>query len=118
MAAKRGEYEFAAALSGTKETPALISAPSTVTKAEYDAVSEYACALEAENAELKSGGGDDMTRISTLEAASAATETTTGLLTEMRTVHAAQIREMTGLVAAATAINAHVPPRREEKTQA
>ena len=92
MAAKRGEYEFAAALSGTKETPALISAPSTVTKAEYDAVLEYACALEGENAELKSVRGDNVTTISTLEAASSATKTTTGLLVEMRVLHAAQMR--------------------------
>ena len=73
MAAKRGGYESAAALCRTRETPALNSDPSTVTRAEYDAVSEYAYALEAENAELKSGVGDDMTTISNLEAASAAT---------------------------------------------
>ena len=66
-------------------------------KAEYDAVSDYACAPEAENAELKSGRGNNVTTISTLEAASAATETTTGLLAEMRAVHAAQMREMTAL---------------------
>ena len=54
---------------------------------EYDAISEYACALEAENAELKSGGGDDVTIVSNLEAASSATKTTTGLLAEMRAVH-------------------------------
>ena len=73
MAAKPGGYESAAALRRTRETPALISALSTVTKAEYDAVLEYACALEADNAELKYGGGDDVTTVSTLEAASAAT---------------------------------------------
>ena len=80
MAAKRRGYESAAVLRGTRATPAPISAPGTVTRAEYNAISEYACALEAENAELKSGGGDDATTVSTLEAASAATETTTGLL--------------------------------------
>ena len=95
-----------------KKNPALISAPSTVTKAEYDAVSDYACALEAENAELKSGGGDNVTTISTLEAASAATKTTTGLLAEMRAVHAAQMQEMTALVSAAMDINAPAPPHR------
>ena len=47
------------------------------------------------------------------EAAYAATKTTTGLLTEMRAVHASQMREMTALVAAATAINAPAPPCRE-----
>ena len=47
MAEKRGGYESAAALRGTRETPMLNSAPITVTRAEYDAVSEYACALEA-----------------------------------------------------------------------
>ena len=112
MAAKRGGYELAAAMHGTRETPAPFSAPGTVTRAEYDAVSEYACALEAENAELKSGGGDDVTTVSTLEAASAATETTTGLLAEMRSVHAAHMREMTALVAAATAENAPALPRK------
>ena len=66
MSAKHGGYESAAALHGTRETPALISAPSTVTREEYDAVSEYACALEVENAELKSGRGDNVARISTL----------------------------------------------------
>ena len=55
-----------------------------------------------------------MTTISTLESASAATKTTTGILAEMRAVQAAQMWEMTALVAAATA----TPPRREGKTQA
>ena len=45
-----------------------------------------------ENAELKSGGGDNVMIVITLEAASDATETTTGLLAEMRAVHAAQMR--------------------------
>ena len=47
MAEKRGGYESAAALRGTRETPVLNSAPSAVTRVEYDAVSEYACALKA-----------------------------------------------------------------------
>ena len=93
MAAKRGGYESAAALRGARETPPLNSAPSTVIRAEYDAVLEYACALEVENAELKSGGGDNMTTISNLEstfdATKTATNNTTGLLAEMRAVHAA-----------------------------
>ena len=107
--------------SGTRETPAFYSAPITVTRAEYDDVSEYACALEAENAELKSGGGDYMTTISNLEAASAATETATnntaGLFMDMRTVHAAQMKEMAALEAASTAINATNPALREGKAQ-
>ena len=74
---------------GTRATPEPFSAPGTVTRAEYDAVSEYACALEAENAELKYSGGDDVTTVSNLEAASSATKTTTGLLAEMRAVHVA-----------------------------
>ena len=41
MAANLGGYESTAALRGTRETLALISLPITVTKAEYDAVSEY-----------------------------------------------------------------------------
>ena len=94
--AKRGGYESAAFLSGTKETPALNSVPITVTRAEYNAVSEYACALNAENAELKYGGGDDMTTISNLVAASTTTKTstnnTTGLIMEMCAVHASQMQ--------------------------
>ena len=116
MAAKRGGYESAAVMRGTRETPALIAALRKVTRAEYDTVSEYACALKADNAELKYGGGDDMSTISTLEAASAATETatnnTTGLLAEMRAVHAAQMQEMTALVSAAMDINVPAPPHR------
>ena len=118
MAAKRGGYESAAAMRGTRATPAPFSAPGTMIRSEYDAVSEYACALEAENAELKSGGGDDVTTVSTLEAASAATKTTTGILAEMRTVHAEKMREMTALVAVATAVNAPAPPRKEGQVQA
>ena len=109
MAAKRGGYNSAAALRGTRETPAPVSATGIVTRKKYDAISEYACALEAENAELKSGGVDDVTTVRTLEAASAATKTTTGILAEMRAIHAEQMREMTALVAAATAINTPSP---------
>ena len=118
MTAKRRGYELAAAMRGTRATPAPISAPGTVTREKYDAVSEYACALKAENAELKSGGGDNVTTVSTLEAASAATETNTGLLAEMRAVHAAQNQEMTALVAAATDRNVPLPPRKEGQAQA
>ena len=113
MAAKRGGYESAAEMRGTRATPAPFSATGTVTRAEYDAVSEYACDLEAENAELKSGRGENVTAVSTLEAASAATKTTTGLLAEMCAVHASQMREMTELVASATAGNAPAPPYKE-----
>ena len=118
MAAKCGGYKSAAALRGTRATPAPISAPGTVTREEYDAVSEYPYDLEVENAELKSVGGDDVTTVSTLEAASAATKTTTGLLAEMCAVHAAQMREITALVAAATVINAPAPPCKEGQAQA
>ena len=111
MAAKRGGYESAAEMrvTGRQEW---VQRPGTVTREEYDVVSEYACALEAENASLKSGGSDKVTITSTLKAASAATETTTGLLADMRAVHAAQMREMTALVAAATAGNVPAPPRK------
>ena len=47
MAAKRGGYESAAALRGARETPTLYSEPSAVTRSEYNAVSEYACAIKA-----------------------------------------------------------------------
>ena len=69
-----------------------VQIPVTVTREEYDAVSDYACALEAENAELKSAGSNEGMIVSTLEAAYAATKTTTGIIAEMRTVHAAQMR--------------------------
>ena len=118
MAAKHGGYESAAAMRGTRATPTPFSAPGTVTRAEYYSVSEYTCALKAENAELKSGGGDDVTAVSSLEATSDATKTTTGLLVEMRAVHAAHMREMTALVAAATAGNAPTPTRKEGQVQA
>ena len=87
-------------------------------RAEYDDVSEYACALKAKNAELKSGGGNDVATVSTLESASTETETTTGLLAEMRAVHAAQMREMTALVAVVTGSNTPAPPRKEGQAQA
>ena len=99
MSAKRGGYESAASLRGTRETHELISAPSTVTKAEYDAVSEYACALKAEKVELKSDGRDNVATISTLEAASAATKTTTRIIAEMCVAHAENMRKMYALVA-------------------
>ena len=112
MAAKRGGYKSATKMRGTRAIPAPFSALGTVTRAEYDSVSEYACALKAENTELKSGGGDNITTVSTLEAASAATETTTGLLAEMHALHTAQMREMTASVTAATADNAPAPPHK------
>ena len=87
MAAKRGGYESVVVIRGTRAIPSPFSAPGTVTRAEYDDVSEYACALEAENVEMKSGGGDNVTIVSTIEAASAATKTTTRILMEMRAVH-------------------------------
>ena len=93
MTVRCGGYESFADLRKTRETPTLISATSTVTRAEYDAVSEYACLLEAENAELKSGEGDDVTTISTLEAASAATKTTTGHFLHLFRVYHAHLRE-------------------------
>ena len=62
-----------------------------------------------------------MTTVSNLEAASAATKTatnnTTRLFAEMRTVHAAQMKEMATLMSAATAINAPAPALREVKAQ-
>ena len=116
MAAKRGGYESAAEMQVTGHQE-WVQRPGTVTRAEYDAISEYACALEAENASLKSGRSNEVTIVSTLEAASAATKTTTGLLAEMRAVHAAQMREITALVAAATAGNAPAPPRKERQSR-
>ena len=121
MASKLGGYKSDAELRGTRENPAFYSAPITVTRAEYDAVLEYTCALKAENAELKSGGGDDITTIRNLEAASAATKTatnnTSGIFAELRTLHTEQMKEMAALVAASTAINTNAPPLREGKAQ-
>ena len=76
---------------------------------------------KAEKAELKSGGGDDMTTISNLESATAATKTatnnTSGIFAELRTLHTEQMKEMAALVAASTAINTNAPPLREGKAQ-
>ena len=56
MAAKCGSYESAAALRARRaHTPP--PAPPAAPTAEYDALVEYAMALEAENLELKSVGG-------------------------------------------------------------
>ena len=109
---------MAAAMRRKRATPTPFLAPGIVTRTEYDSVSEYECALEAEKTELKSSGGDDVTTVSTLEPASAATKTTTGLLAEMRAVQAAQMREMTEIVAAATSGNTPVPPRKEGQSHA
>ena len=108
MAANRGGYKSAAEIRETGRQEWL-QRPGTLTRVQCDAISEYACALEAENASLKSGGSDKGT-IRNLEAASAATKTTTGLLAEMHAAHAAQMREMTALLAAVTAGNAPAPP--------
>ena len=53
MAAKRGGYKSVAALRGTRETPSRYLAPITVTRAEYDALSRYACAQKGRESGTK-----------------------------------------------------------------
>ena len=117
MAAKRGGYESAAALrAGTtanSEAPASIA--TSVSRAKYNAVVEYAAALEAENLELRSVEADGASTISSLpDTVAAATtttsSTTTALITEMErahevqaVAHAAQIAQLTALITATAA---------------
>ena len=60
MAAKRGGYKSAAALraGATAKSEAPASSATSVSRANYDAVAEYAAALEAENLELRSVEAD------------------------------------------------------------
>ena len=68
MAAKRGGYKSAAALRAgamiNPEAPA--SSTTSVSRANYNAVEEYAAALEAENLELRSVEADGASTISSL----------------------------------------------------
>ena len=111
-----GGYELAAAMRGKRATPTPFSAPGTVTRVEYDAVSSMPAPSRRRT--RNSGRGNDVATVSTLEATSDATETTTKLLAEMRAVNAAQMREITELVAAATDGNTPTLPRKEGQAQA
>ena len=81
MAAKCGGYESAAALragaTANPESPA--SSATSMTRAEYDTVAEYAVALEAKNLELRSVEADGASTASSLPntVASATTSSTT-----------------------------------------
>ena len=83
MAEKRGGYESAAALRDgtTSNSVAPESSATSVSRADYDVVAEYATALEAENLELRSVGADRASTISSLPDTVAAATTTTSSTT-------------------------------------
>ena len=83
MAAKRDGYESAAALQAgtTANSEAPASSATSVSRADYDAVAEYAAALEAENLELRSIEADRASTISSLPDTVAAATTTTSSTT-------------------------------------
>ena len=121
MAAKRGSYEYAAALcAGATDNPeAPASSATSVSRADYDAVAEYAAALKAKNLELISVEADGaLTIISLPDTVAAATtsSTTTAVIAEMKRAqevqamaHAAQIAQPTPLITAAAAVKAPSP---------
>ena len=85
------------------------SSATRVSRADYDAVAEYATALKAENLELRSVEADGASTISSFPNTVAAA-TTTALITEMKraqelqaVAHAAKIAQLTALITAATA---------------
>ena len=92
-----------------------------MSRADYDAVAEYAAALEAENLELRSVEADGALTINslpdTLDAATTTTSsTTTAVIAEMKraqevqaVAHAAQISQLTPLITAAAARKALSP---------
>ena len=86
MAAKRGGYKSAAALRAgtTANSEAPVSSATSVSRADYDAVAEYAAALEAENLELRSVEANRASTISSLpDTVAAATITTSSTTTAM-----------------------------------
>ena len=83
MAAKCGGYESAVELhAGIAHTPPHV--PPAAPTVEYDALVEYATALDAKNLELKSVGGGDVSAVSNLHdtAASATATNATAALIE------------------------------------
>ena len=92
MAAKRGGYEYVTALRAvtTANSEAPASSATSMSRADYDAVAEYAAALEAENLEFRSVEADRASTISslpeTVEAATTTTSstTTTAMIAEMK----------------------------------
>ena len=115
MAAKRGGYKSVAALRAgtTTNSEAPASSATTVSRANYDAVVEYAVALEAENLELRSVKADGASTISslpdTVDAATTTTSSTTAaVIAEMKrakevqaVAHDAQISQLTALITVA-----------------
>ena len=89
MAAKRRGYESAAPLrAGRAHTPPPV--PLAAPTEEKDALVEYTTALEAENLELKSVGGGDVSAVRNLPntaASATTTNTTTALIEEMKHAH-------------------------------
>ena len=123
MVEKRGGYESAAALRARTMSKSVApdSSATSVSRADYDAVAEYATALEAENLKLISVEADGASTISSLPDTVAAVTTTTSsttttVITEMKraqevqaVAHAAQIAQLTTLIMAAAAGKAPSP---------
>ena len=96
MAAKRGGYESATALrAGSTANPeAPASSATSVTSANYDAVAEYAAALEAENLELRSveaDGGSTICSLPDTVAAATTSSTTAAVIAEMKRAQEVQV---------------------------
>ena len=121
MASKRGGSESPAALrsgaASNQEAPA--SSANSVSRANYDAVAEYAAVLKSKNLELRSVVADGALTISSLPdtvAAATTSSTTTAVIAEMKQAqevqalaHAAQIEQLTALITAAAAVKAPSP---------
>ena len=117
----RGGYEFAAALraGATSNPEAPASSATSVTRANYDAVAEYAAALKAENLEFRSIEADRALTVSSLPdtvAAATTSSTTAAVIAEIKralevqaTVHTTQIAQLTALITAAAAVKAPSP---------
>ena len=118
MPAKHGGYDSAAELRARRAHPPPHTPPAAPTS-EYDALVEYAVALEAKNLELNSvGGGSDVSEVSNLPettASATATNATATLIEEIKRaqeVHATQIQQLTVLVTTSTTKNIPAPAAR------
>ena len=123
MAAKRGGYKSAAALcaGATANPEAPASSPTSVSRADYNAVAEYAAALEAENLELRSVEANGASTISSFPdtvatATTTTSSTTTAVIAEMKlaqevqaVAYTAQIVQLTAIITAAAAVKAPSP---------
>ena len=89
MAEKRGGYESAASLraGATANPEAPASSATSVSRADYDAVAEYAAALKADNLELRSIEADGASTIGSLSntvASATTSSTTTAVIAETK----------------------------------